>query len=220
MADIPKIIWLIEDDQAFAESMIYILDNISDLKCVKHFPAAEALLSFIKSPSYTRAPDVVLLDIQLPGQSGFETLKQLDELMPGIPVIMMTMKDDKKSIMEAMQLGAKGYIIKGDAYDKVIEVIRAVLKGAFLATGVVKEKLLDHLHQEEESVDYKLTDRQKEVLELMCDGLTKAQIAGRLDIKHSTADNHFRHIYQKLSVNSAHAAVAMALKKGLVPISE
>ncbi len=220
MAQFPKNIWLIEDDKAFAESLKYIIDNISDLQCTKHFPSAENLLAFIKSPSYQAAPDLILLDIQLPGQNGFDTLRQLNPLMPGIPIVMMTMKDDKQSILEAMQSGAVGYIIKGDPYDKVLDVIHAALEGALLVTGLVKEKLLDHLHHEEKPADFNLTARQKEVLSLMCEGLTKAQIAVQLSISHATVDNHFRRIYQKLSVRSAHAAVATALKKGLVPLSE
>ena len=212
-----KTIWLVEDEQAFADSLDYIFTNISDLRLTKHFPLAENLLDHIKSPAYTMAPDLILMDIRLDGgMSGLEAVKQLETLMPGIPIVMMTMNDDQDSVVAAMKAGAVGYIIKGDPYDKVLEVVRASMTGMLLVSEPVRDHLLDHIQKEDHVEDFDLTARQSEVLSLMCEGLSKGEIASQLKISHATADNHFRHIYQKLGVSSAHAAVAKAFKKGLV----
>ena len=123
MAEIPKSIWLVEDEQTYVDSMSYILNNTSGLRCKKHYGSSEDLLGFINSPLYTQAPDLILMDIQLPGMSGIETVRKLVELMPGIPVVMMTMFGDRQTIVEAMKAGAVGYIVKGDPYDQIVDVI-------------------------------------------------------------------------------------------------
>ena len=212
----PRNIWLVEDEQSYADSLTYILNNISDLRCKKHFPSSEDLQEYIDSPMYNQAPDLVLMDIRLPGISGIEAVKMLKEKLPGIPVVMMTFNEDKKSIVEAMKAGAVSYIVKGSPFDQVVGTVRAALDGGLMVNGTVKDKLLEHLHEADNPRDYELTDRQMEVLLLMCEGMSKAQIADQLSIRHATADNHFRHIYQKLGVNSAHAAVSRAFKDGLV----
>ena len=216
MIAIPKSIWLIEDNQSFADSLAYIMNQMSDLRCTQHLQSAEELFSFISSPQYTQAPDLILMDIQLRGMSGIEAVSMLKNRMNDIPVVMLTLNDKRETILEAMRAGAVGYIVKGDPFDHILDVIRQAIQGRLLVSKDVKSKLLGHFHQERVRQKYELTSRQKEVLVLMCDGLSKAAIADQLSITRATADNHFRHIYQRLGVNSAHAAVALALKEGLV----
>ncbi len=212
-----KTVWLVEDERIFAESLSYILTNISDIKLTKHFFLAEDLISHIESHAYTVAPDLILMDIRLEGgMNGYEATKLLQSMMPDIPVVMMTMNDDQKSLVAAMQAGAVGYIVKGDPYDKVIDKLRASMNGMLLISEPIRDHLLGHMRIRDEQVSFHLTKRQKEVLSLMCEGLSKSEIAVRLEISHATADNHFRHIYQKMGVSSAHAAVAIAYKNGLV----
>lgn len=217
MTERQKTIWLVEDEQSFADSLEYIFANISDLRLTKHFHLAEDLLEHVKSPAYTVAPDLILMDIRLVGgMSGLEAVEQLAPLMPGIPVVMMTMNDDQQSVVKAMQSGAVGYIIKGDPYDKVLEMVRASINGILMVSPPVKEHLLGHVKQKEDVKNYELTDRQSQVLVLMCDGMGRDEIAQQLEISPATADNHFRHIYQKLGVSTAQAAVAKAYKQGLI----
>ena len=219
MTEAPNIIWLVEDEQAYAESLIYILDNVSGLHCKKHFFSSEELFEYIGSPLYTQAPDLILMDIHFAGgQSGIEAVRNLRKAMKNTPVVMMTMYDDRRRIMDAMKAGAVGYIVKGSPFDQVIDEIREALKGRLLLAEPIRNKFLNQLHDDSRPKAYDLTVRQLEVLALMCEGLSKADIARRLTIRHATADNHFRHIYERLGVNSAHAAVALALKEGLVPL--
>lgn len=212
-----KTVWLVEDERTFAESLGYILTNISDIKLTKHFFMAEDLIAHIESSVYIVAPDLILMDIRLEGgMNGFEATEILQSIMPDIPVVILTMNDDQKSIIDAMQSGAVGYIVKGDPYDKVIDKLRASMNGMLLISEPIRDHLLGHLRVASQESSFKLTKRQTEVLILMCEGLSKGEIAKRLEISHATADNHFRHIYQKMGVSSAHAAVAIAYKKGLV----
>ncbi|MEM8486187.1 MAG: response regulator transcription factor [Bacteroidota bacterium] len=210
-----RLLWLVEDDEAFAESIAYIIDGNSDLKVARHFLSAEEVLAHLKSLAFQSVPDMVLLDIQLPEMDGVALLTALGEFLPETPVVMMTLQDDQKSVVKALNAGAVGYLVKGEPHDKVLKVIRAGLDGEFLVVGKATQHVRSHFKDEVHVSTFGLTNRQLEVLLLMCNGMNKKQVAERLSISEATADNHFRNIYRKLGVRSAQAAVAVAYKNGL-----
>ena len=212
-------IWIVEDDKSYADTVSFILNNTSGLSCPQHFYAAEELLSFVNTPMYTIAPDLLLLDIQLTtGQSGIEALPEIKKRLPQIPVLMLTLYEDQHTILEALSAGADGYIIKDTPHDQLTRMIKEALHGQLLLAPRVKQRLLAHLKRTEKTTQVSLTDKQMEVLTLMCEGLGRKQVAERLGIKHATVDNHYRNIYDRLDVHSEVAAVVKALKEGIVPL--
>ena len=176
-------LWLVEDDKEYANTLAFILNNTSGLSCVKHFTSIEELESFIKTPFYTKAPDLILLDIQLKnGKSGIEGLPGIKKEMSNIPVLMLTLYEDQNRILEALSAGAEGYIIKGTPHDQITSMIKEAINGQLLLSPKVKEHLLGHLHRDSKPAKTRLTEKQMAVLTLMCDGLGRAQIAEQLGI--------------------------------------
>ena len=212
-------VWIVEDSKAYADIITYLINNTSGLSCSKHFYSIEELESFIKTPYYMEAPDVILLDIDLAdGQSGIEGLPWIKKAMPGIPVLMLTLHEDRDNIVAALEAGAEGYIPKDLPHDQITKTIKEGIAGRFFLSKRVKEHLLSHMNRPATPVDNPLTDKQMEVLRCMCDGLGRTQVAKKLGIKRATADNHYRHIYERLGVHSEAAAIVKAIKIGLIQL--
>ena len=213
-------IWLIEDQKAYADTLTFILNNTSGLSCTNHFSTVEEFESFIKTPFYTQSPDLILLDIELKngGKSGIEGLPGIKKEMPGIPVIMLTLHENKNTVLDAFSAGAEGFIVKGTPHDQLTKMIKEAIADQLLASSKIKKHLLKHLRRPAKRPANPLTEKQMAVLSLMCDGLGRAQISDKLGISHATVDNHYRKIYERLEVHSEVAAVVKAFKEGLVPL--
>ena len=213
------LIWIVEDKKDYADTLAFILNNTSGLTLSKHFFSVEELESFLQSPSYTKVPDLVLLDINLEGgKSGVDGVQDIKKVLQNVPVLMLTFYSSKEKIIEALRAGAEGYIVKGTPHDELIRAIKDAIAGKTLLLPQVKKHILGHFQKRKNIPDYRLTEKQMAVLCLMCDGLGRAQIAEEMGIKHPTVDNHYRQIYDKLGVHSEAAAVAKALKEGIVPL--
>lgn len=160
-------------------------------------------------------PDIILMDIDMPVMTGVEALKLIRKNNIQLPVIMLTVFEDDENIIEAIQSGANGYLLKKNV-DRIIPAIQDVLSGGAPMSGYVARRVLELFAQRKNSndtnTDFDLTVREKEILDLLVKGYSYKMMAGELDIAIDTVRNHIKKIYRKLEVNSATEAVYMYTK--------
>lgn len=213
-------VWVIEDDLQYRQTLAYLLDHTSDLRCGQTFEACEEALDLLDAyegrakPEWW--PDVVLLDVNLPGLSGIEGLGRLKAHLPKTQILMLTIRDDADTIYEALRAGASGYLVKNAGVDQIIAAVREASQGGTLMTAPVARKVLSFFQQQTAMPpDYGLTEREKDVLREMTEGRTQKEIADKLFISPHTVNTHIQHIYKKLHVHSGVEAVAKAIRERL-----
>ena len=208
-------VWLIEDNQVFRSAVSRLLEESRDIRCTGAFGNCEDAISRLQAGTKV---DVLLLDVQLSGMNGIEALPRIKAISPDISVIMLTVFEDHDKIFRAICAGASGYLLKTAALETIVEAVHQVMTGGSpmsprVATAVLK--MFKRLSPPKEDVT--LTDRERQVLELMVAGLSKKEIAARLEISFHTVDYFLRNIYAKLHVHNQAGAVAKAIQKNLFP---
>ncbi|WP_254509303.1 response regulator [Anatilimnocola floriformis] len=212
--DKPVRVWLVEDNERFRRTLRRSMETLAGIDCSADFPSLEAAFAQLEQPA---KPDVILLDIGLPGVSGIAGLPKLKQLAPAAKVVILTVFDDHERVFQAVCAGADGYLLKTSSINRVEEAVREVAAGGASMNPDIARKVLDALtNQRKKPADEELSEREQEVLRLVVEGLTKKGIAGKLDLSTHTVDSHLRNIYQKLHVNNRSAAVAAAMRDGLV----
>ena len=210
----PITVWLIEDNHTFRNTVARVLNQVPDFECSQHFPNSEEALEKL---AVGILPDVVLVDVELPGLNGIEAVRRFKAISPETRLIMLTVFDDHDKIFKAICAGASGYMLKTSPLEKIVESIRDVFAGGAPMTPRVARSVLDMFSDfVTPHHDYGLTARERNILELMTEGLIKKEIADRLSLSYHTVDTHLRNIYSKLHVNTRAAAVAKALKERLL----
>jgi DNA-binding NarL/FixJ family response regulator len=206
---------VVEDNKLFRETLCSFVAQSSGMVCNNTYSSCEdALIAILK---FDLNPDVILLDIGLPGMSGVEGIKHFNKLIPDIKIIIQTIHDDNENIFNALCNGASGYLLKDSSSEKIISSIKEVLNGGAPMNSAIASKVLKMFKDfVPEHKDYQLSQREIEILKLLTEGLSKKQIAEKLFISHHTVDSHIRKIYDKLEVHSSNAAVAKAVKENLV----
>ena len=163
------------------------------------------------------APDVILLDIGLKGESGVEGAAAIKSVHPRVHIIMFTVYEENEKIFNALRNGASGYLLKTSSADEILSAIEEVLNGGGPMSPVIAGKVLKMFqglpHANEK---YNLSEREREVLNALVQGMTKKEISETMFISYHTVDSHIRNIYDKLHVNSKSAAVAKAVKERLI----
>ncbi len=209
----PINVWLVEDNETFRNTVARALTRVPGLKCSHRYPNAEEALDSLEQGI---VPDVILLDVELPGINGVEAVKRIKALCPSTRIIMLTVVDSHNKIFNAICAGASGYLLKTSSAEKLVEAIKEVRGGDAPMTPQVARSVLDMFSRlPGPRQDYGLTDRERKILELMVTGLIKKEIADQLSISYHTVDTHLRNIYSKLHVHTRTGAVAKALKERL-----
>ena len=150
-------------------------------------------------------PDVLIMDIDLPGRSGIDAVRELKEVFPDLKILMLTVFEDDEKIFGAIKAGANGYLLKKDPPQKILDAIRELYEGKASMNGLIAKKVLEYFQQKPAvSVEeqYHITKREKEVLSLLMEGLSYKEIAMKCFISHETMNSHIKNIYQKLNVHS------------------
>ena len=204
-----------DDHPVVRDGLVAMLSTQSDLVVVgEAATGAEAV-----ERAAALAPDVILLDLEMPGMDGVEALRQIRAARPDAPVIVFTAFDTDERIVSAVRAGAQGYLLKGAPRDELFKAIRVVSEGGSLLQPVVASKLLQHMSQQatgrETSAD-SLTEREMEVLKLLAQGKTNKEIAAALVISERTVKFHVGSILSKLGAGNRTEAVTIAAQRGLV----
>jgi DNA-binding NarL/FixJ family response regulator len=162
-------------------------------------------------------PDVVLMDINMPGMNGIEATRLIKSLSPNTKVLIQTAFDNDEHVFGSLKAGAEGYLLKSASPDKILKGIEDVYNGGAIMTPSIALRVMRFFQPiAKPSNPYNLTNREKTVLELLSDGLSYKMIAARMEISYFTVNAHIRKIYEKLHVNSSAEAVSLALKSGIV----
>lgn len=202
---------IIEDHKDFRQSLSFLLASSGDFDVVWAFDSAESALK--------RSTDVsvILLDINLPQMSGIEAISLLKTKHSSSNVVMLTILEDDTNVVNAIQNGADGYVLKKTSPPMIMEAIRQVHEGGSPLTPSVAKTLLGIFKSiaPYTGSDYSLTPREKEILTLLVGGLSTSLIAETLFISDVTVRNHFRHIYEKLQVHTKSQAVVKAIREHL-----
>jgi DNA-binding NarL/FixJ family response regulator len=207
-------VWIIEDSRSFAESLAELINTTHSLSCQNIFHNCEDAIDCLHRES---PPDIILMDIGLPGMSGIDGIRHIKEIVPAVQVIILTVFEDNENIFHAIKTGAAGYLLKSATLDVILESLESILDGGAPVNPNIAKKILSMFAQSSPaSTDYGLTAREKEVLQHLVEGLSKKQIGGKLFVTQNTVDTHLRNIYAKLQVNSKVSAVTKALKERIV----
>lgn len=207
-------VWLVEDDPMYRETLVDLISQADGLRVIQAFGSSNEAVSAL---SEEFAPEVVLMDIGLPGMSGTEGARRLQELAPATQVVMLTVHEDDHAVFSAICAGASGYLLKNATAVQIVSAIREVHRGGIAFTPPVARKVL-RLFQEFAASDeqYGLTVREKQILQLMEAGHTRVRIAEELHLSAHTVDTHIANIYAKLHVHSGIEAVAKAIRERLI----
>ncbi len=203
---------LVDDNVDLREGLQIVLKEHSDeFECIGAFGDAETALK--KIPELK--PDVVLMDINLPGISGIECLKQLKPKLPNLDVIMLTVFADDDTVFDSLCAGACGYITKNASPEKILDAIREVRDGGAPMSGRIARMVVTSFKAPGDA-SAQLTDREKEVLDQLCKGKSYKMVADALNITHDTVRHHIKNIYKKLEVHSVSEAILKTMKKKII----
>lgn len=200
---------IVEDDRIIRESIRDFINDEEGFKCTGDYESCE---SAMKELSLNR-PDVILMDIELPGISGIEGVKLIKEKYPKIDIIMLTVHEDLSLVFRALTAGACGYLDKSASEEKIIESIREIFGGGAPMSYKIAKLVVSSFQKKTET---ELTQREFDVLNLLCNGNSYKEIAYKLFISVGTVRHHIKSIYLKLHVHSKSEAVAKALKERIV----
>jgi DNA-binding NarL/FixJ family response regulator len=209
-----KSLWIIEDHALLRESLVRLLATISTIGYIEDFGDAESAIAELNSRP---APDLVVMDISLPGISGVEAARSFKRLSPRTDILMLTVHEDNDTIFQAICAGASGYLLKTADNETVLSGIQELLDGGAPLNPLIARRVLNMFNQfKQPGFDYGLTERELEILRLMVDGHSRPAIAEKLFLSPLTIGTHAKNIYSKLHVQSRGAAIAKALKERLI----
>jgi DNA-binding NarL/FixJ family response regulator len=207
----PIAVAIVEDDAGIRESLAAFLGRAKGVRCVAAYPDAEQAVEGLKA----QAPDVVLMDINLPGQSGIEATRALKRLCPDMRILMLTVYEDNKALFDSLKAGACGYLLKRTASGKIVEAIREAREGGMPLTPRMAAKVAGYfqgLEGDRTELD-RLSQRERQTLELMAEGYLYKEIAEKMAVSYLTVQQFTKHIYEKLHVHSRTEAGVKFLKR-------
>jgi len=206
---------IFEDNTQLRESLFNLVDASDGFVCVGAFANCDDVLGKISSVK----PEVILMDIELPGINGIDAVRIVKEKFPEIKILMETIFEDDEKVFQSICNGAEGYILKNTAPDEILEAIREINDGGAPMTPAIALKVLRLFKQrlsENKDESFRLSIREKEILKCLVEGMSYKMIADNCFITLETVGGHIKNIYKKLQVHSKSEAVAKAIKRKIV----
>ena len=206
-------IGLCDDNLNFTESLQQYIDDTPGFEVTVSAISAEEIMQDVK----LNPPDIILMDIDMPGISGIEATRKLKKENPALHILILTVYEDEEKIFDAIIAGASGYILKKSAPEKIIEALREVWEGGASLSPLIVRKVLSHFSSNQPiSREYDLSNQEKKVLECLVRGCSYKMIADECRISMGTVRFHIKNIYRKLHINSKSEAVAKAINESLL----
>jgi DNA-binding NarL/FixJ family response regulator len=203
---------IVEDDRRVRESLCILTNGAENLQCVSSHATGEEALEMIPQ----KKPDVVLMDINLPGMSGIECVRKLKALMPKLQILMLTMYEDDEKVFQSLVAGASGYLVKRTSPADLLKAVEEVQSGASPMSGKIARTVVEYFQKlqgtGQQEGEY-LSTREEEILNLLAKGYRYKEIADALSIGFETVRSHLKNIYDKLHVHSRTEAVVKYLRK-------
>jgi DNA-binding NarL/FixJ family response regulator len=211
----PSRLLLVDDHALFREGLIALLSYDDDFAVVGEAEDAESAIK----QAHTVQPDIVLMDIELPGEDGVSATQRLKLEMPDLTIVMLTVHDDSQTLFEAIKAGAQGYLVKNVRSRELLEQLRGIARGEAAISRRMASRILEDIRGQPEPFGpgEELTARELEVLELVAARLSNAEIAERLVISEHTVKNHMKSILAKLHLHNRHHAAAYGIARGWLP---
>jgi DNA-binding NarL/FixJ family response regulator len=207
----PITVSIVEDQEQLRNTLARVLNRADGFKCVSHYGSAEAALEGLPNDK----PDVVLMDINLPGINGVECTRKLKTAMPQTQIVMLTVYEDTENIFNALAAGASGYMLKRTSTAELLESLREVQRGGSPMTAHIARKVVQSFQRPTSATETTedLSPREKEVLDCLSQGFLYKEIAEKLGISYETVHTYVRRIYEKLQVRTRTEAVAKFLRR-------
>lgn len=211
------VIMLVEDSQAYRKVILRALGTDPGIQEILQFGTAEIALRSLTQPPRIQ-PDLILLDLSLPGTSGLDAIPRFMQAMTEPRIIMLTQSDQPADVVETISRGAVGYLLKSATSQQIKDAIWTTMNGVAPLDPAVSKHITDALKERGPKIEIgrELSERETAVLTLMAEGLPRKQIAIRLQISTSTVVTHINRIYEKLEVPNAPAAISKAHRSGLL----
>jgi len=207
----PISVSIVEDNDKLRGTLARVLNRAEGFSCASQYPSAEDALKDLPQIR----PDVVLMDINLPGMNGVECVRQLKMMLPEVQVMMLTVYEDTENIFNALAAGASGYLLKRTSSKELLEAIHDVRRGGSPMTMHIARKVVQSFQRSAASAQATetLSEREQQVLDLLSQGLIYKEIADKLGISYETVHTYIRRIYEKLQVRTRTEAVAKFLRR-------
>jgi DNA-binding NarL/FixJ family response regulator len=203
---------IVEDQARYRELLRLIIAGSDKIELLFEKENALSIIDDIVK----QMPDLLVMDIDLPGKSGIDAVREIKEIFPEIKILMLTVFEEEDKIFGAIKAGANGYLLKKDSPQKILDSIQELYDGKAPMNGLIAKKVLDYLYTKPEisiADEFHLTKREKELLELLIEGLSYKEIAARCFISVETMNTHIKNIYQKVDVHSRAQLAALFRKK-------
>lgn len=201
---------IIEDNKNVAEGLKHIITFSDECSVSAVYHSSEESFNHLANSS----PDIILLDIYLPGLSGVKAIKKIKELSPEAEIIMLTSSDKDEHIYDSLRAGAAGYLMKNSTASQIIESIRTVLEGGAPMSKEVARKVINSFRTQ--NTEYEFTRCEQEILHHLADGKTIKEISSSLFVEKTTVKFHLSNIYKKLGVHSKAEAVSKIFKENIL----
>jgi DNA-binding NarL/FixJ family response regulator len=212
----PIKVTLFEDNSALREAMFFVINGSPGFTCLAAFEDANNIIEKIK----INTPDVILMDIDMPGITGIEATALLRANQIEIPILIQTVFEADEKVFQAICAGANGYVLKQTSPSRLLECLKECVEGGSPMTPLIASKVLKLFREKNtwpaKSEAVELSNREKEILALLTEGLSYKMIGDKCSISYETVHSHIKKIYKKLHVNSVAEAISKALKQGLV----